>query len=382
MPVHSQDMQEARKMRNRVLKASFWTDGDIILSLDAYGRLLYQGLWCMADDSGVFSADAVEIKGAIFPIDPLTLEQLQGYIDILAERSKIVLFRKRGKTYGWLVNFWRHQKLDRPAAPVHPLPDWVEWRPSRENRRQSSYSINVDKAPAHLRPLLNDQDYAEEESDYSDDGGRPVDGQWTASGTPEDGQGTAEGQPAVDPRRAVGVTKGKERTRQERTGQETRAQEPAATFQTIQTAIQDATGALTTPMQVNTFVAYHEDDHMALDVVLEAIRRSGLDRKGMRHAEGILRSWRSKGITDMAGVAREAEEFQAGRASAFVVHPPGPVSPVGTAHVPEEIDDWLADRAKAREQARANREARPIDPGTKAAIDRLRERVARRDAGG
>ncbi len=127
-------------MRRRMLNPDFFTDPDIV-SLDPFGRLFYQGLWCVADDSGCFELNALYLKMKIFPGDNISLDDIQGYIDTLIKQKKLIAYHVDGKDYAWLKNFFKHQKLDKPSSPTVPLPPWVKFHGEEEfgNQRHKWY---------------------------------------------------------------------------------------------------------------------------------------------------------------------------------------------------------------------------------------------------
>lgn len=119
-------------MRRRMLNPDFFTDPDMVANFDFAGRLLYQGLWCMAEDSGCFEPNPLLLKMKIFPGDDISLDKIQGYVGKLVELEKVVLYQVDGKEYAWLKNFHKHQKLDRPTPPTIPLPEWLVFRGEEE----------------------------------------------------------------------------------------------------------------------------------------------------------------------------------------------------------------------------------------------------------
>jgi hypothetical protein len=123
-----------------MLNPDFFTDPDIV-SLDPFGRLFYQGLWCVADDSGCFELNTLYLKMKIFPGDNISLDDIQGYIDTLIKQKKLVTYHVDGKDYAWLKNFHKHQKLDKPSPPSVPLPPWVKFHGEEEfgNQRHKWY---------------------------------------------------------------------------------------------------------------------------------------------------------------------------------------------------------------------------------------------------
>ena len=63
-------------MRNRVIKAEFWSD-EIIGSCSCVAQLLFIGSWNFADDSGVCRANIIYLRNNIFPYSSLTIKQIE-----------------------------------------------------------------------------------------------------------------------------------------------------------------------------------------------------------------------------------------------------------------------------------------------------------------
>lgn len=133
-------------MRRRMLNPDFFTDPDIVASLNAYGRLLYQGMWCVADDSGCFELNPLLLKMKILPGDQdITTEDIQKYLEKLIDLKKIITYEVDGKKYGWLKNFHKHQTLNKPNSPSVPLPSWITFHGKDEfgnKRHEYYYKIN------------------------------------------------------------------------------------------------------------------------------------------------------------------------------------------------------------------------------------------------
>lgn len=136
-------------MRRRMLSPTFFTDDDLVQHFDFRGRLFYQGLWCTAEDSGVYEPKILALKMKIFPGDDIPLETLQGYLDKLIQLGKVVAYEVNGKKLHWLKNFHRHQKVDRPSPPTLPLPPWIIWHGEEEygnQRHRWYYEIRYEDA--------------------------------------------------------------------------------------------------------------------------------------------------------------------------------------------------------------------------------------------
>jgi len=99
-------------MRIRTIKPEFWENEELAqLSPDC--QLLAIGLLNHADDEGYFNANTRLIKAKIFPLrDPK-----KTIIDMLNELDGCYIrqcFGSDGKPYGFVLNFKKHQRIDRP----------------------------------------------------------------------------------------------------------------------------------------------------------------------------------------------------------------------------------------------------------------------------
>ena len=139
------------RLHNRQIKATFWNDPDL-LQWPRDKRWFYEGLWQLADDSGCLEDNPFAFKVNLFPspLDAdLTVEALAGWRDELLEQGKLIHYEVTGKQYLFMVNFHKHQTLDKPTPPSRasiPLPPCVEWvevtnDKGQVSRRQSRYVV-------------------------------------------------------------------------------------------------------------------------------------------------------------------------------------------------------------------------------------------------
>ncbi len=131
------------RLHNRQIKATFWTDTDLIQHLTREQRMFYVGLWQLADDSGCLFDDPFAFKIQLYPGDmDITPEVLAEWRDRLASLGKLMPYRADGKQCLYLKSFRKHQTLRSPAGPTVPLPSWIEWIPSQEQRRSGKYEVS------------------------------------------------------------------------------------------------------------------------------------------------------------------------------------------------------------------------------------------------
>ena len=130
------------RMHNRIIKAAFWTDTELIRHLDRDGRMFYIGLIQLADDSGCLEDDLLAFKIHLYPADmDVDLEFLQRYRDKLIELGKLIPYEAEGKKCLYLKNFHKHQSLRSPSPPEVPLPPWITWQPAETPRSAGRYIV-------------------------------------------------------------------------------------------------------------------------------------------------------------------------------------------------------------------------------------------------
>lgn len=107
-------------MRARNIKPSFFKNDDLG-TLPYAARLLFQGLWCMADREGRLEDRPLRIKVEVLPYDN---EDVDGLLNQLAERGFILRYQHGDSRYIQVVNFRKHQNPHIKEAPsTIPAPD-------------------------------------------------------------------------------------------------------------------------------------------------------------------------------------------------------------------------------------------------------------------
>lgn len=103
--------------RKRMIDPEFWLDEDLA-KLSAYARLLYIGLWNLCDDNYATFPDRPDwIKIQVFPYEQVDTQRL---LDELATSGKLLPFKSDGKSYWFIKNFFKYQRIDRPSSPKYP----------------------------------------------------------------------------------------------------------------------------------------------------------------------------------------------------------------------------------------------------------------------
>jgi hypothetical protein len=107
--------------RIRTIKPSFWKDQKVgRLQRDA--RLMFIGLWNLADDEGVVCGDASAIKSELFPFDErLRLKTVEVWITQLIEALMIIPLNYQDESYYLIRTFKNHQSINKPLESKIPL---------------------------------------------------------------------------------------------------------------------------------------------------------------------------------------------------------------------------------------------------------------------
>jgi hypothetical protein len=103
-----------------LLKPGFFTN-DKLAELPAHGRLLFAGLWTLADREGRLPDRPKWIKGALFPYENPPVERLLGLLDTA---GFIWRYQVNGERYIEVPNFSKHQHVHVNEQPsTIPAPD-------------------------------------------------------------------------------------------------------------------------------------------------------------------------------------------------------------------------------------------------------------------
>jgi hypothetical protein len=97
-------------MRIRNLKPGFFKN-EVLATLDFHVRLLFQGLWCMADCEGRLEDRPERIRAELFPYDAPDVIGIDGALDSLACNDFILRYEAEGKRCILVKKFREHQAL-------------------------------------------------------------------------------------------------------------------------------------------------------------------------------------------------------------------------------------------------------------------------------
>lgn len=108
--------------RNRVIKPSFWSD-DKVGRLTRDVRLLFIGMLNFADDLGVIYGEANVIKSKIFPHDDIDSKKVKEWLNDLVDIGMIAPIQYDNKRFYAIVNFGKHQTINRPNTRDTNIPN-------------------------------------------------------------------------------------------------------------------------------------------------------------------------------------------------------------------------------------------------------------------
>jgi hypothetical protein len=137
-------------MRARNVKPSFFQN-EQLAELPFEGRLLFVGLWCMADREGRLEDRPKRIKMNVFPADSIDVEPL---LDGLAAQGLIERYEADGIACIYIPKFVEHQRPHQNEAPSK-LPTKVR-SPSHQGSKDFALnpsSLNPESSLREVEPL-------------------------------------------------------------------------------------------------------------------------------------------------------------------------------------------------------------------------------------
>jgi hypothetical protein len=109
-------------VRARWLKPEFFNDKKIGM-LGANPALVFEALWCMADDGGTALCNPELVKGQMFSFWPsMGLPEISEALERLAVVERIDRYSIDDDEYASIRHFRKHQKIHNPSSFRHPRP--------------------------------------------------------------------------------------------------------------------------------------------------------------------------------------------------------------------------------------------------------------------
>lgn len=107
--------------RNRQIKADFWGD-EKVGGLTRDARLMLIGMWNFADDEGLIRWNPLYLRSSIFPYDDIKTDKIKTMQVELNDAKFVMPYKKDNQFYAWIINFKKHQKINRPQESRLPPP--------------------------------------------------------------------------------------------------------------------------------------------------------------------------------------------------------------------------------------------------------------------
>lgn len=120
------------------------------LSRDA--RLLFVQLWTISDDAGRLRGASRMLASLLYPYDDDAPALMDGWLTELEAKDCIRRYEVEGSQYIEIVNWLKHQKIDRPSESRLP-----SYREGSTKPREKSRASDAD-----LGPRTKDKDHAPE----------------------------------------------------------------------------------------------------------------------------------------------------------------------------------------------------------------------------
>ena len=108
-------------MRARSLKPGFFVNDELV-EMAPLARILYAGLWCVADREGRLEDRPAKIKMCVLPADSCDVGEM---LTELTERGFLVRYEVNGRKYLWIKAFGDHQRphKNEQASTIPPPPE-------------------------------------------------------------------------------------------------------------------------------------------------------------------------------------------------------------------------------------------------------------------
>lgn len=102
-------------MKNRILRPGFFDNAELA-ALPFEARLLFAGLWCLADREGRLKDLPPLIKAKIFPYDSISENKIENLLTALEKSEFIHRYTVRNLRLLEIVNFAEHQTVHKHEA--------------------------------------------------------------------------------------------------------------------------------------------------------------------------------------------------------------------------------------------------------------------------
>ena len=141
-------------MRARWLKPEFFTDKKIA-ALGPWAALVYQALWCMADDGGTAQCDPEWVYSQMFywwGTSAALVPEIAGAVQHLVQSGRIACYTVGDETYARIINWTKHQLVHKPSKFRYPKP-LLETVPHSPGTSEGDSAALLPASPHPRHPL-------------------------------------------------------------------------------------------------------------------------------------------------------------------------------------------------------------------------------------
>jgi|GEM_PF-382406 len=125
--------------RARNIKPGFF-DNEVLGEMPPLARLLFIGLWCLADREGRLYDRPKRIKKELLGYDDITADDVDNMLRELCDNEFIIRYQVANEHYIQIINFLKHQNphLKEKESEIPPVPNNINQQYTEEQRRDSS----------------------------------------------------------------------------------------------------------------------------------------------------------------------------------------------------------------------------------------------------
>lgn len=138
--------------RSRNIKPGFFSN-EYLGELDPMARLLFAGLWCIADREGRLEDRPKKIKIEVLPYDDSDVDKLLD--DLMnADEHFIIRYEVEGNKYIQISNFKRHQNPHKNEKPsdIPPIPEQAPCKHGTSTIQEQVYNVSKPADSLNLIP--------------------------------------------------------------------------------------------------------------------------------------------------------------------------------------------------------------------------------------
>lgn len=134
--------------RTRSIKPGFF-DNDVLGDLPPLTRLLFIGLWCIADREGRLEDRPRKIKKAILGYDDVDSDGVDKMLQSLQDTGFIIRYEAEGSRYIQVINFVKHQNPHMKEKPSEiPPPTYLDpGTPEGSGQKSEGHETSTRPAP-------------------------------------------------------------------------------------------------------------------------------------------------------------------------------------------------------------------------------------------